>query len=199
MNTPVNGYTNTASTSSVDSIDAASPTNTRNTDVFASISDLEVKMAVMYRHMRDALRQYNESQQKNAADMAKLSFDTKMASIQKDYDSGMADCNAKLAEGCIDLVGTAFTAYSGNELYGKAFSAFGQTAGSFLERDAKKLSKESMELGGRADYQHALAEAAEKRSDQTLDMARQASVDLKNMEDMISQIHDRITSALQRH
>jgi hypothetical protein len=30
-------------------------------------------------------------------------------------------------------------------------------------------------------------------------MARQASVDLKNMEDMISQIHDRITSALQRH
>ncbi|QAU24328.1 hypothetical protein EO087_10275 [Dyella sp. M7H15-1] len=202
MNTSITSSdrSNTGTTESVDRTYAASSSSasTQGVDAFALINDLAIKMAALFRELRDTQRQYNENQQKNSYEIALTSYDTKMTGIEKDYEAGMKSANGELTAGLIGTFLSVFGLKTGNTLWGQLGNASGEAVKSGFDRDAKKLSREGQELSSLADFQRSLADGAEKRSDQTLEMARQASSDLKQMLEMVAQIHDKLTSALHR-
>ncbi|WP_046168621.1 type III secretion protein [Chromobacterium vaccinii] len=165
-------------------------------DAIGQLNDLMVQLGQLFGKLRDLLRQYNQTQQNNAFQMQKTSFNTRMDAIEKDFSAKNAQAWAQIAGGVTQFLGGVAGA-KGSE----AFSQIGRGADSIIQGNvglhfSNGQAREAQEQQAVADYQHGLSEQLLKRSDETLEKALKVSSDLREILSTLNQAHERIASSV---
>ncbi|MBC8642926.1 type III secretion protein [Caballeronia sp. EK] len=182
--------------SAVSSLELQNVSDSRSTEAIALINELMVSLGQLFGKLRDALREYNKTQQLNTFKMELTSIKTQMSAIEKEFNGKNAQAWAQIASGVVQIGGGAV----GCKL--PPVADIGRGAGSAIEGavsvgTANQWSRESQEEQAIGGYQHSTAEQLRKVADSTLGDVLKASSDLRQMLDSLVHAHDRITSVRQ--
>ncbi|WP_279451978.1 type III secretion protein [Aeromonas dhakensis] len=187
------------STSAIGSLNTlTSPPGDQGGDAIGQLNELMVQLGQLFGKLRDVLRQYQQTQQNNAFQMQKTSFNTRLDAIEKDFDAKQSQAIAQIVGGVAQGVFGALSAKSeglggiGGVGHGIDSIAQGIAGVSF----GNQASREAQEEQALADYQHGLAEQQLKRADETLDKALKVSSDLREILTTLTLAHERLSSSV---
>lgn len=187
------------STSAIGSLSTLTSTpGDQGGDAIGQLNELMVQLGQLFGKLRDVLRQYQQTQQNNAFQMQKTSFNTRLDAIEKDFDAKQSQAIAQIVGGVAQEVFGALSAKSeglsgiGGVGHGIDSIAQGIAGVSF----GNQASREAQEGQALTDYQHGLAEQQLKRADETLDKALKVSSDLREILTTLTQAHERLSSSV---
>ncbi|ARD40552.1 type III secretion protein [Edwardsiella ictaluri] len=164
----------------------------RSNDAIGQMDELMVKLAALFGKLRDMLRQYQQAQQNNAFKMQQTSYDTRMGSIEQDFQAKQGQAVAQILGGIAQSVGGGFGEYGHTISTGLNNMTQGIVGVGYVN----DLTRKAQEGQALSDYQRGLADQLLKRADETKEKALKISGDLREILTALTQAHERLSSSV---
>ncbi|WFO13397.1 type III secretion protein [Edwardsiella ictaluri] len=163
----------------------------RDNNAIGQLNELMVQLGELFGKLRDVLRQYQQAQQSNAFKMQKTAFETRVDSIDKDFQAKQAQAVAQIVGGIAQTVG-------GFGEHGHTISTGlnNMTQGIVGVGYANDLTRQSQEEQALSDYQHGMADQLLKRAEETKEKALKVSGDLREILATLTQAHEHLSSSV---
>lgn len=164
-------------------------------DAISQINDLMLKLAEMFKKLRNILQDYNVKQQQLGWDVQIASMDDKRAAISKACESTILTGALEIVGGIAGMVGVGLSGKFGDAAthlsngIGKGIEGAGKVAGAGMTKEAE-LERTT------AEFKASNAQSYLKGANELSDKARQISEQMRTLIKEMVDLHGRISSAV---
>ncbi|NRF16143.1 pathogenicity island effector protein [Vibrio coralliilyticus] len=186
-NAPVNAASSTSYDHDVSGSEAM--------DAIAQLNELIVKLAEIFKKLRNVLQEYNQKQQLLGWDVQKASMDTKRDAIKSAFESAAWSGGLQILSGVVGMVGVGATSKFGKgatdlgQALGKSVDGVGSMVSASITKDAEM---EKMD----GEFKAMNAQNYAKNVNELSDKARQISEQMRSLVKELVELHGRIASAV---
>ncbi|PHV11474.1 hypothetical protein [Chitinimonas sp. BJB300] len=176
-----------------------SPLNVNDTQAGAAldvINDLMVKLGSLLGKMRDLMREYNQLLNSNTFKMQQTSFNTRMEGIQKNFEAQQHAAIGQILGGMVEMGGGMLAGGMQNQAVSSISSGMSNISQSSFKLDAAALSRDGEVDQAKAEFQHGLADAMLKRSDEILAKVTDIQTQMREMVKMVVEAYERLASSV---
>ena len=164
-------------------------------DAISQLNELIVKLAEIFKKLRNILQEYNQKQQLLGWDVQKASMDSKRDSIESAFESAAWAGGLQILSGVIGMAGVGATGKFGEgathlgQALGKGVDGVGSTVSASMTKDAEmeKMDGEFKAMNSQ-NYSKNVSELSDK--------ARQISDQMRSLVKELVELHGRISSAV---
>ncbi|CAM2880274.1 pathogenicity island effector protein [Vibrio neptunius] len=186
-NAPVNASSHTGYDQDVSGSEAM--------DAISQLNELIIKLAEIFKKLRNVLQEYNQKQQLLGWDVQKASMDTKRDAIKSAFESAAWSGGLQILSGAIGMVGVGATSKFGEgathlgQALGKGVDGAGSMVSASITKDAEM---EKMD----GEFKALNAQNYAKNVNELSDKARQISEQMRSLVKELVELHGRIASAV---
>ncbi|AQS36192.1 type III secretion system translocon protein, YopD/IpaC/EspB family [Shewanella psychrophila] len=194
--TTISGQNPTTAPNTADKLDELNDNcGSDGMDAISQINDLMLKLAEMFKKLRNILQDYNVKQQELGWNVQIASMDDKRAAIDKACESAMWTGALEIAGGVIGMAGVGLSSKFGDaathmsNAFGKGIEGTGKLVGAGISKEAE-LDRTI------AEFKASNAQSYLKGANELNDKAKQISEQMRALIKDLVDLHGRISSAV---
>lgn len=164
-------------------------------DAISLLNELIVKLAEIFKKLRNILQEYNQKQQLQGWDIQKAAMGARRDSIKSTFESSAWAGGLQILSGVIGMAGIGASRKLGEassllgQSLGKGVDGVGSTISASMTKDAE-MEKMDGEFKATNSQNYA------KNMNELIDKARQISEQMRSLVKELIELHCRITSAI---
>ncbi|HBO5144912.1 TPA: hypothetical protein L4W69_005441 [Pseudomonas aeruginosa] len=158
----------------------------------ATLEKLMIMLREMQAKTRDMWREFAANQQQAAHTMRITAYETRLESIEQNYNAAMTQGFSQILSGIVNVSG----AMTGNQLVTMGTSGFGKTSEGFGTMISASQTREAQVNQAIAEFQQGSSEEFRKTLDAAVDKASEASRQMREWLKELGELQSRIMSAV---